>query len=159
MADKKQAKKIDSKIICKNRKARSKYKIIDKLEAGIVLTGAETKSAKNGQMNISDAYGQIIKGEVWLINAHISHYKFSNQDIDPKRSRKLLLKKIQITHLAGKLSQGTTLIPLKVYLKGNLIKTELALARGLKLYNKKQLQKEKEIQKEAARELKNLSHF
>lgn len=147
-------KKLESKILCTNKKARQRYRILDKIEAGIVLTGPETKSVKTGHVNISNSYVQIIGGEVWLVGTHIAPYKFSNQNQDPKRSRKLLLKKQQIAHLAGKLSKGTTLIPLKLYLKQSLIKIELGIARGLKLYNKKQLQKEKEIQREAERELK-----
>ena len=143
------------KILCINKKAGRKYQILDQISAGIVLTGSETKSAKSGQINISDSYAQIIAGEAWLIGAHIAPYKFSAQKVDPKRSRKLLLKKQEISHLAGKLSKGTTLVPLKFYLKRGLIKVEIGIAKGLKLYNKKQLQKEKEIQREAERELKN----
>ena len=150
-------KKLLNKILCTNKKVGRKYQILDKIEAGIVLTGSETKPAKAGQVNLSDSYAQIRGGEIWLIGAHISPYKFSAQDLDPKRSRKLLLKKQEISHLAGKLSKGTTLIPLKFYLKNGLIKVELGIAKGLKLYNKKQLLKEKEIQREAERELKRFT--
>jgi len=144
----------EKKILCTNKKAGRKYQILDKIEAGIVLTGPETKSVKTGHANISNSYAQIVRGEVWLIAAYIAPYKFSTQKVDPKRSRKLLLKKQEISHLAGKLSKGTTLVPLKFYLKRGLIKVEIGIAKGLKLYNKKQLQKEKEIQREADRELK-----
>ena len=147
----------EAKILCTNKKAGRKYQILDKIEAGIVLTGPETKSAKAGQVNLSDSYAQIVGGEIWLIGAHISPYKFSAQDLDPKRSRKLLLKKQEISHLAGKLSKGTTLIPLKFYLKGNIIKVELGIAKGLKLYNKKSIIREKEIQRDAERELKRFT--
>jgi len=144
-------------IIALNKKAYSRYQILDKIEAGIVLTGPETKSVKNHQIHISDSYAKIINNELYLINAHISPYKFSREEIDPKRSRKLLLKRTQISHLIGKTKMGLTIIPLKVYLKKSLIKVELGLAKGLKLYDKKRLLKEKEIQKEASRELKRFN--
>jgi len=148
-------KPFENKIFALNR-SRRKYQILDKLEAGIVLTGPEVKSIKAGQANISDSYIKISAGELWLIGAQISSYRFSNQLLNPKRDRKLLLNKSEIIRLAGKLTRGITLIPLKIYQKRTRIKIEIALARGLKLYNKKQLLKEKQVRRETARELKNL---
>ena len=145
------------KIIYENKKALRRYKVLDKIEAGIVLTGAEVKAAKNHQINLSDAYAQIIGEEVWLIGAHISPYKFSRENLDPKRTRKLLLKKREISHLIGKLQKGITLIPLEVHLKKDKIKIELGMAKGLKLFDKKRQIKEKELKREIKRELKNLT--
>jgi len=146
-----------TKVLAQNKRAWNRYQILDKIEAGIVLTGSETKSVKNHQINLKDSYAKIINGEVWLINAHISPYRFSAERFDPTRSRKLLLKKSQIVSLAGKIKSGLTLIPLRIYLKNNFLKVELAIAKGLKLYNKKRLLKEKELKREAERELKNRS--
>ncbi len=148
-------KPFEKKILAQN-KARRKYQILDQFEAVIILTGPEVKSIKSGHANLSDSFAKISAGELWLIGAHITPYRFSRQEQNPKRDRKLLVKKSEINHLAGKLQRGVTLIPLKFYQKRSLIKLELGIARGLKLYNKKKFQKEKELKRETARELKNL---
>jgi SsrA-binding protein len=141
--------------LAQNKKAHTRYQILDKIEAGIVLTGSETKSIKNHHTSISDSYAKIIGNQVWLINAHISPYKFSAHNTDPERSRKLLLSRAQINSLIGKTKSGLTLIPLRFYLHHNYIKVEIGIAKGLKIYNKKRLIKEKEMKREAQRELKN----
>ena len=145
-------------ILSLNRKAKLKYLVIDKLEAGIVLTGSEVKAAKNKNISINDSYAQIKQGEVWLINTRISPYKFSSgeKENDPTRTRKLLLKRQEISHLADKIRKGISLIPLKVYQNKGIVKIELALAKGLKKYSKKNLLKERDLKKQASQELKKI---
>ena len=127
------------KVIAQNRKARHDYFIEETLEAGIVLAGTEVKSIRLGKVNLKDSYADIRNGEVFLNNMHISPYEKGNiANKDPLRSRKLLLHKREIRRLIGYVQQkGYTLIPLKVYLKRGLVKVELAVARGKKLYDKR----------------------
>jgi SsrA-binding protein len=144
------------KIIAKNKKAFHDYEILDTIEAGISLLGTEVKSIKNGQVNLRDAYVKIKNEEALLINCHISHYKQGNRENhDETRTRKLLLHKKEIKRLEAKINeQGLSLIPLKIYLKRNYIKLEIALAKGKKLYDKRETLKRKEQNKEAQRILK-----
>ncbi len=146
-------------IYSENPSASFNYEILDKLEAGIVLTGAEVKSIKTNGLSLKSSYVKIMSNEeVFLLNSHISKYKpasNSQQNYDPERSRKLLLKKREINKLIGKIrNKGLTIIPLKVYLNGKLIKIEIALARGKKLYDKREDMKKKEEKRKAERAVK-----
>lgn len=131
----------EDKKVALNRKARFDYFILETFETGIVLTGTEIKSLREGNVNLKDGYAHIEKGEVWLENVHISPYnKGSFYNHDPMRSRKLLLTKQQIYRLASKLREkGLTLVPLSIYLKGGRwAKVELALAKGKHLHDKRE---------------------
>lgn len=143
-----------------NKYATFNYEILDKFEAGLVLKGFEVKSIKQGQINLKGSYISI-KSEpapaLYLIKAHVSRYKPAGalMDYDPERPRKLLIKKNELKSLIGKLEQrGLTIIPLKVYTKRNIVKLEFGLARGKKLYEKKEQKKQKDIEKEIRRTLK-----
>lgn len=129
-----------NKLIAQNRKARHDYFIEDSYEAGIVLAGTEVKSIRMGRVNLKDSYADIKDGEVFLSNMHISPYEKGNIfNRDPVRDRKLLLNRREINKLIGYIQQkGYTLVPLKVYLKKNLVKIQLGVARGKKLYDKRQ---------------------
>lgn len=133
------------KNIATNKKAYYEYHILDKYEAGIVLFGTEIKSLRQGKASLQDSYAQIVKGEAWLLNCHISAYEkgsYSNQD--PRRKRKLLLNKSEIRSLIGATQQkGLTLIPTRMYFKGGLAKVELALAKGKHTYDKREAIKKK----------------
>lgn len=122
-----------------NRKARHEYLIEDSLEAGLVLTGTEIKSIREGRVNIRDAYARPENGELWLLNAHIAPYKQGNRyNHDPTRPRKLLLHKKEIRSLSLEVAkQGLTLVPLKLYLRHGRAKLELGVARGKKLHDKR----------------------
>ncbi len=133
-------KKDGIKNVATNRKARHEYFIEDTFEAGIALTGTEVKSIRQGKVNIKDSYASIEKGEVFLNNMHISPYEQGNIfNVDPLRKRKLLLHKREIRKLLVSTTQkGYTLVPLSVYIKNGLVKIELAVARGKKLYDKRE---------------------
>ena len=139
------------KRLAANRRARHNYHILDKLEAGIALLGTEVKAVREGKIQLKDSYIEIKEGEAYLVGAHISPYSHGNrQNHDPDRSRKLLLKRREIDKLSGRITlQGQTCIPLSVYLKGNLIKLEIALAKGKKLYDKRQAEKARILDEEA----------
>jgi SsrA-binding protein len=128
------------KVIAQNRKARHDYFVEETIEAGIVLAGTEVKSIRLGKVNLRDSYADVRNGEVFVNNMHISPYEKGNiSNKDPMRSRKLLLHKREINRLLGYVQQkGLTLIPLRVYLKGDLVKLELAVARGKKQYDRRQ---------------------
>ncbi len=140
-----------------NRKANYEYEIIDTVEAGIVLTGTEIKSIKNGMANIKDSYAIIRKNEVFLLNMHISPYEQGNIfNHEETRTRKLLLHKNEILKLNEKIKLlGYTLIPLKLYFKKNKAKILLGLAKGKKLYDKREAIKKKDIDRDTKRILKN----
>src|SRR4030095_1347998 len=127
------------------------YEILDRLEAGLVLTGTEIKSARDGRVNLKDAYGLVKAGEVWLLNCHISPYSHGNfANHDPLRTRKLLLNRSETRRLVGKTTEkGVTLVPLRLYLKNGRLKCELALGRGRKLHDKREVSRMKTIEKEA----------
>ena len=139
------------KILADNRKARHDYHLSDFIEAGLALTGTEVKSARNGRVQLQDAYAEIERGEAWLVNAHFSHYSHGNRwNHDVVRRRKLLLHREQIDKLASKTRErGYTLIPTKVYLKDGLVKVELALARGKQIHDKRETIKKREQESEA----------
>jgi SsrA-binding protein len=132
------------KVIATNRKARHDYFIEDTFEAGLVLTGSEIKSVRAGQVNLKESYALVRNDEVWLVNAHIAAYKQSGRDNhEPRRERKLLLHRREINRLTGKLQvKGLTLVPLQLYLKNSRAKIEVGLARGKKLYDKRQVMRE-----------------
>lgn len=145
------------KIITDNRKARFQYEILETYEAGITLAGTEVKSIREGRVNLQDAYGLVRGGEVWLLNAHISPYQASGQyfNHDPKRTRKLLLKRREINKLVGKLEQqGLTLVPLKMYFKRGWVKVSLGLGKGKKLYDKRETLKARQTKRDIERALK-----
>ena len=144
------------KIIAKNPTAYHNYSIEDKKEAGIVLTGTEIKSIRNGKVNIKDTYINIKNNEVWIYGMHISPYEFGNIfNKDPLRTRKLLLHKYEINKLMGQQKmKGYTLVPLKVYFKDSRVKIEIGLARGKKLYDKRQDIAKKDALRQAEKEFK-----
>ena len=145
------------KILATNRKANFEYHILSTYETGIVLVGSEVKSIRQGNVNLKDSFIDFDKkGECFVKNMHISEYKEASLDkVDEKRSRKLLLNKKEINKLISKTQEkGLTCIPLKVYLKDNLIKLEIALAQGKHLYDKKKSLAERDIKRDTERQLK-----
>lgn len=140
----------------KNRKARFNYQILDTIEAGIVLTGTEIKSLKQGKANIKDAYATYKNGEIFLINMHISSYDNGNRfNHEETRTRKLLLHKGEILKLRDKINiQGLTLVPLEVYLKHGLAKVLIGVARGKKIYDKREDIKKRDIERKIKAHLK-----
>lgn len=139
--------------IAKNRRARHDYTILDTYEAGIVLTGSEVKSLRDGKANLSDAYGIVRDGEIYLINLHISVYeRASYNNHEPTRTRKLLLHKREIGRLIGAIErQGLTLIPLELYFKHGIAKVAMALGKGKKLHDKREDAKARDADREIAR--------
>lgn len=137
------------KVIVTNRKANFEYEIIDRYEAGIVITGTEVKSLREGKANLQEAYGRVVKDEVWLINSHINEYKFGNiNNHEPLRNRKLLLNRKEIRKIKQQLQEkGLTLVPLKMYFKSSLVKVEIGIARGKKLYDKRESIKKREVER------------
>ena len=152
MADK----KTQSKIIAQNKKAWHDYFVDEKYEAGIALYGTEVKSVRAGAVNLKDSYCSIKNGELFVLGMHISPYEKGNIfNKDPMRIKKLLMHKYEINKLNGKLQQkGLTLVPLQVYLKGGLVKVEVGLARGKKLYDKRDSIAKKDMKREAEKEFK-----
>ncbi len=144
------------KLVANNKKARFDYFIEDTYEAGITLVGTEVKSLRMGKCSIKESFIRIEKGELILYGMHISPYEKGNIfNKDPLRPRKLLLHKSQINKLAGALAQkGYTLVPLQVYFRGSLAKVEIGLARGKKLYDKRQDIAKKDQRREAEKEFK-----
>ena len=143
------------KEIAVNRQAFHNYEIIEKFETGMVLTGTEIKSARDGRINLKDAYGIVKSGEIWLLNCHISPYSHGNYaNHDPLRTRKLLMHRSEIKRLIGRTTErGLTLVPLKVYLKNGRLKCELALAKGRKTHDKREVSKKKTIERETRQAL------
>ena len=141
------------KLICQNKKAWHNYFIEDKYEAGISLLGSEVKSLREGKVNLGDSYGDIKRGEVFLVDAHISPYPQANRlNHDPLRTRKLLLHKREIQRLIGKVQErGFTLIPLRLYFSDGKVKVELGLAKGKKLFDKRETLKRKTMEREMER--------
>lgn len=144
------------KIIAKNKKARHDYFIEETFEAGIELRGTEVKSLRQGNCSLKEAFVRVISGEVFIMNMNISPYEKGNIfNTDPIRVRKLLLHRAQISKLIGKVAQqGYTIVPLSIYLKGSLVKVEIALARGKKLYDKRQDIAKKDQRRATEREFK-----
>ncbi|MEB3831942.1 SsrA-binding protein SmpB [Phormidium sp. CCY1219] len=146
------------KIVSDNRQVRHLYEILETYEAGVELKGTEVKSIREGKVNLRDGYAVLRGGELWLINVHISPYQTASLyfNHDPRRSRKLLLHRWEIRKLIGKVEQkGLTLVPTKMYLKRGLVKVEIALARGKKIYDKRETLKKRAEKREIERALKN----
>lgn len=141
------------KLICQNRKAFHNYFIEETVQAGVSLFGSEVKSLREGKANLGDSYGDIKKSEVFLVDAHISPYPQANRlNHDPLRTRKLLLHKREIKRLIGKVEQrGYTLIPLKLYFVDGRVKVDLALAKGKKLFDKRETLKKRTMEREMER--------
>jgi len=145
------------KNITTNRKARHEYSILQTFETGIVLTGTEVKALRQGKANLVDSYANIEKGEVWLLSANISVYEQGNiNNHEPTRQRKLLLNKSEIRRLIGKVKEkGLTLIPLRLYFKNGKVKVELAVAKGKKVYDKRESIAKRDFQRDQERRFKN----
>ena len=139
--------------IAKNRRARHDYAILDTYEAGLVLTGSEVKSLRDGKANLSDSYGIVRNGEIFLLNLHISPYeRASYNNHEPTRTRKLLLHKREIRRLIGAVErQGLTLVPLELYFKRGVAKVAMALGKGKKLHDKRDAEKQRDADREIAR--------
>lgn len=143
----------DVRSIARNRRARHDYLILDTFEAGLVLTGTEVKSLREGKANIGDAYGIVRDGEAFLLNMHIAPYEsrgYANHE--PDRTRKLLLHRKEIRRLIGAVErQGLTLVPLELYFKNGVAKVALALGKGKKLHDKRDAERERDAAREIAR--------
>ncbi len=146
----------DEKAIVANRAAFYEYHILDKYEAGIALTGTEVKSVRAGQIQLKESYVAVRDGEVWLFNAHVSHYSHGNRENhDAVRTRKLLLHRREIDRLEDATTvKGMTLVVTRVYLKGGRIKFEIGVARGKKLYDKRETEMRRTIERETRAQLK-----
>ncbi|MFQ5996122.1 MAG: SsrA-binding protein SmpB [Dehalococcoidales bacterium] len=144
------------KTVATNRKAYHNYHIGDSVEAGLALTGTEIKSIRNGRISLGDAYVRPEAGELWLINAHIARYQNGSYlSHEPTRPRKLLLHRKQINSLTSQVAEkGLTLVPVKLYLKDSLAKVAVALAKGKKLYDKRESIARREIERELGRATK-----
>jgi SsrA-binding protein len=147
---------METKTVTTNRRAYHNYHILDGLEAGIALTGTEIKSIRDGRVNLSDAYVRPEKGELWLLNAHIARYQAGSYlSHEPTRPRRLLLHRKEINELTSKVAErGLTLLPTRLYLKGSKAKVEIALARGKKLYDKREAIMRREMEREIERAVK-----
>ncbi|WP_124728340.1 SsrA-binding protein SmpB [Staphylospora marina] len=144
------------KVIAKNKKAFHDYQIEERYEAGIVLTGTEIKSIRQGRVNLKDSYARIDKGELFIIGMHISPYEQGNRfNVDPTRTRKLLMHRREIDKLHGLVQrEGYTLVPLDVHLRNGFAKVELGLAKGKKLHDKRATEAKREAERMIRRELK-----
>ncbi len=145
------------KVLATNRKAYHDYSVEETYEAGIALTGTEIKSVRAGSLNLRDSYAQVRNGELWLMNVHVAPYEpASRQNVDPYRDRKLLMHHKEILRLFGRVQEkGLTLVPLRVYLKKNRAKVEIGLARGKKLYDKRDAIAKRETEREIQRATKS----
>jgi len=140
------------KLIASNKKAFHDYFVLQKAEAGVALTGTEVKSLRDGKANIKDSYVIFKNGEAFLFNAHISPYSHGNlRNHEPERNRKLLLHRREIEKLREQVvEKGLTVVPLRLYFKGGKVKVEIAVVRGKKLYDKRETEKKRELDREAA---------
>jgi SsrA-binding protein len=143
--------------LASNRRAHHDYHIVEAVEAGIQLQGTEVKAVRTGKVQLKDSFVEFRDGQAFLVGAHISPYSHGNRENHlPERPRRLLLKRRQIERLFGRtLLKGYTVVPLSVYLKGNWIKVEIALAQGKKLYDKRETERRKELDREAAEAVKS----
>ena len=153
------AKKSGTKQIAVNRKALHDYFVLERFEAGIELTGTEVKSIRAGTLNLKDCYARVKNGELWVHGMHISPYKQGSYfNADPDRDRRLLMHKREITRLGSKVQQeGLALVPLNLYFKDSLVKVELGLCKGKKLYDKRNDAAEKSARREMDRKLKEVN--
>ena len=149
----------EGNVVAQNKKVRHDYSIVDTIEAGIVLTGTEIKSVRGARIQLKDGYAQIKNGEAWLINVHIAPFEQGNiWNQDPDRTRKLLLKKKQITKLQNDLKgTGMTLVPLKVYLKNGFAKVLLGITKGKHDYDKRESIKRREQERDIKRIIKSVN--
>ena len=148
--------KVKDNVVAQNEKAHYDYEITETFEAGIVLTGTEIKSVRQARINIRDGFARVRNGEVWLSNVHISPFDEGNiWNVDPTRSRKLLLHKKQIAKIEAEISQaGMSFVPLRVYIKDGFAKVLMGLAKGKKNYDKRETIKRKEQNRDIAKQLK-----
>jgi len=146
-------------ILSDNRKAAHDYFLLERFEAGMVLTGTEVKAAKDGKVQLKEAYAAVLNNEAWLVNAHISQYSHGNRENHPPiRNRKLLLHRREIDKLLGQTREkGLSLIPTKIYLKDGRIKCEVALAKGKKLHDKREAERARTAEAEARAAIRNRS--
>ena len=144
------------RVVANNRKARYNYTILSSVEAGIVLKGTEVKSIRQGNINLKDGYAVMRDGEIFLVGVHISHYPPANRfNHETERDRKLLLNKREINKLGGKITEkGVTLVPLQVYIKNGRVKIEIAVAKGKRLYDKREAIAKRDYEREKARDWK-----
>ncbi len=149
-------KKSSNRLISRNKKAYHEYFIKESFQAGISLAGTEVKSLRAGKCNLKDSYISIDRGEPFIINMHISPYEFGNiHNKDPIRKRRLLLNKYEINKLEGmSVKNGLTIVPLKIYFKGSLVKIDIALAEGKKLYDKRKDIAKKDMKRQAEKDFK-----
>lgn len=147
---------MSEKVVSTNRAAYHEYHILETYEAGLQLTGTEVKSAREGRVNLKEGYVRVEGGEAWLLGVHISHYSHGNrQNHEPTRDRRLLLHKREIEKLHSRVQEkGLTLVPTKFYFKNGFIKCELAVARGKKLYDKRETEARKTQEREARAAMK-----
>ena len=143
------------KVVARSKKAHFNYELLERYEAGIVLLGSEVKSIRNGKVSINEAYARVRGGEVWLINSDISPYECSAlNNHEPKRQRKLLLKKREIGKIIGKTKErGLTLVPVSLYFKDGFVKVEIALARGKRKYDKRESIQKREADRDLRRRM------
>ena len=154
MADKKVS---GEKLIASNKKAFHDYHVLQKVEAGVQLTGTEVKSLREAQINLKDSYVTFKNGEAFLLGAHISPYAHGNRENhEPERTRKLLLHRRELEKLEEQVTQkGLTIVPLRVYFKGSKVKVEIGVVRGKKLYDKREAEKTRDADREAAAAMKS----
>jgi len=145
------------KTVATNRKAYHDYEVIDTYEVGLVLTGTEIKSVRAGRVNLRDSYATVRQGEVWLINTHIAPYSHGQrQNHEPRRDRKLLLHRLEINRIIGKVQEkGWTMVPLRMYLKDSRAKVELAMVRGKRQYDKRAAIARRDLDREVQRAVKD----
>jgi SsrA-binding protein len=150
---------MNTKTVATNRRARFDYTIAETFEAGLVLTGSEVKSLREGRANLKDAYGIVKDGEAWLIGAHISPYSFARDGgHDPERTRKLLLHKREIERIGSKLAEkGLTLVPIRLYFKDGKAKLEIGLGKGKARYDKRETLKRRQADREMERAMRHRS--
>jgi SsrA-binding protein len=140
------------KLIASNKKAFHEYFVLDKMEAGIALTGTEVKSLREGRVNLKDSYVEVKNGQAFLVGTHVSPYSHGNRENhEPERTRKLLLHRKEIEKLHVQLTEkGLTIVPIRLYFKGGRVKVEIAVVRGKKLYDKRETEKRREAERESA---------
>jgi len=150
MANKPSEKEPATRLLAQNRRARHDYEIVETMEAGIALSGTEVKAVRTGKVQLKDSFVEVRNGQAWLVGVHISPYSHGNRENHlPERDRRLLLKRRQIDKIFGRSQiKGMTVVPLSIYLKGNWIKVEIAMAQGKRQYDKRQAEREKELDRE-----------
>jgi SsrA-binding protein len=145
---------VAEKTVATNRKAQHDYFIEESFEAGLVLTGSEIKSVREGRVNLRDGYARITNGEVWMCNVHVSPYEHGDSRLEPDRDRKLLLHKREILRLLARTqTKGLTLIPLRVYVRDGRAKVEIGLAKGKRQYDKREAIAERDAERDLEREM------